>query len=316
MMIYFAPMEGITGYIYRRAPARIFNQIDKYFTPFIAANQYGSFSSKELNDVLPAHNAGVHVVPQILTNNAADFLLSAKQLKDFGYEEINLNLGCPSGTVVAKNKGSGFLALPDALDRFLDQVYEEVDMKLSIKTRLGKESPAEFYRLLEIYNQYPVEELIIHPRVQKDFYKNTPHWDLFLEARRLSKHRICYNGDLFTSQHIEAFREVFPDLNEVMIGRGLLINPALGSGEANHQVIKGAIRQFHDEIYLGYQEIMSGERNVRFKMKELWFYMSHTFSNFEKYAKRIKKAQHLRDYEEAVTQLFDEQEIIPPYRNI
>ncbi|MGL6173690.1 MAG: tRNA dihydrouridine synthase [Cellulosilyticaceae bacterium] len=311
MKFYFAPMEGVTGYIYRNAHATFFNNVDKYFLPFIAANQYGSFSSRELNDFLPEHNQGVVVIPQILTNNAEDFIRTSKQLKEYGYNEINLNLGCPSGTVVAKNKGSGFLSQREALDKFLDTIFEADITNISIKTRIGKEDPQEFYELIKIYNKYPMEELIIHPRIQTDFYKNKPNLEVFKDALALSKHTICYNGDIFTTKHFEAFIEQFPMVEHMMLGRGLIANPGLITEIHEQKIVdKQLFKQFHDKLYEDYQGILSGDRNVLFKMKEAWFYMIYMFSNHEKYAKKIKKSQKLSDYESAVQSLFEEQEIV------
>ena len=169
MKYYLAPMEGITGYIYRNAYEKFFHNIDKYFTPFIVPNQSRSLKTKELRDILPENNQGMNIVPQILTNDSEGFIVTAKKLKQLGYNEVNLNLGCPAGTVVSKNRGSGFLALRDELDRFLEEIYKIEDMKISIKTRIGKDTPEEFYKLIEIYNKYPLEELIIHPRTREDF---------------------------------------------------------------------------------------------------------------------------------------------------
>lgn len=311
MKFYFAPMEGVTGYVYRNAHATFFNNVDKYFTPFIAANQHGKLSSRELNDILPEHNKGYTVVPQILTNNAEDFIRTMKQLKDYGYNEVNLNLGCPSGTVVAKGKGSGFLAQREALDQFLEDVFNEAVTKISIKTRIGRDVPEEFEELIKIFNKYPLEELIIHPRVQKDYYRNTPNMDVFKAALAESKNPVCYNGDIFTAQDYENFRAMCPDVEMVMLGRGLIANPGLITDiVAGETVDKAILKAFHDKMYEGYQDIMSGDRNVLFKMKESWFYMMHIFSNPEKYAKKIRKAQKLHDYEAAVNSLFEEQEIV------
>lgn len=311
MKFYFAPMEGVTGYIYRNAHATFFNNVDKYFLPFIAANQHGSFSSRELNDFLPEHNQGIVVIPQILTNNAQDFIRTSKQLKEYGYDEINLNLGCPSGTVVAKNKGSGFLAQREQLDRFLETIFEADITKISIKTRIGKEDPQEFYELIKIYNQYPMKELIIHPRVQTDFYKNKPNLEVFEDAIKLSKHTICYNGDIFTSRNFEDLKYKFPNVEHIMLGRGLIANPGLITEIKEQKILeKQILKQFHDKLYEDYQGILSGERNVLFKMKETWFYMMHMFSNYEKYGKKIKKSQKLSDYEKVVQSLFEEQEIV------
>ena len=174
--IYLAPMEGVTTFLYRRAHAAVYGPLDKYFTPFLEPREKRSMKTKERNEVLPEHNKSLNVVPQILTNHAAGFLELAGTLWEMGYREINLNLGCPSKTVVTRGKGSGFLAAPEELDRFFDAVYKGLpgEMKLSVKTRIGVEADEEFERLLAIYNQYPISELIIHPRLQQDYYKNHP----------------------------------------------------------------------------------------------------------------------------------------------
>ena len=187
MKFYLAPLEGVTTYVYRNAYHKHFRPMDKYFTPFIVPHKEKNFSTREKKELSPENNQGLFVVPQLLTNNAEDFLKTANDIVKFGYDEINLNLGCPSGTVVAKKKGSGFLAFPEELERFLDEIFNKADFKISIKTRIGKENPDEFYRLLEIYNKYPMEELIVHPRIQTDYYKNTPNWKMFEEAYKHSK---------------------------------------------------------------------------------------------------------------------------------
>ena len=311
MKFYFAPMEGITGYIYRNAHHACFNHIEKYFSPFIMPNQSESFKTKELNDILPEHNQGLFLVPQLLTNNAKDFIHTSKKLKQLGYDEINLNLGCPSGTVVSKNRGSGFLAKTMELDAFLEEIFTESVTKISIKTRIGKDQPEEFYELIEIFNKYPMEELIIHPRIQKDFYKNKPNMVIFKEGLTISKNPVCYNGDIVTSRDYSSFCTNFPSVSTVMIGRGLLSNPSLTKDiQHNIKLDKRLLREFHDRIYEGYKSVLFGDRNVLFKMKEVWFYLITSFSNHEKYAKKIKKAERLSDYEKAVCDLFNEQDLL------
>lgn len=311
MQFYFAPMEGITGYVFRNVYQKYFGCIDKYMTPFIMPNQNRCFNSREKNDVMPEHNRGLFVVPQILTNCPENFIKTAEKLKEIGYEEINLNLGCPSKTVVSKGKGAGFLAHPAQLDQFLYEVFERVSIRVSIKTRIGKDSPEEFYSLVEIFNQYPLEELIVHPRIQQDFYNNKPNYEVFQRSLQLSKNPVCYNGDIVTVQDYRAFTERFPGVKRIMVGRGLLRNPGLiGEIVCQRPLDKQTLRAFHDDLYEGYQSILFGDRNVLFKMKELWFYLIQIFSGHEKYAKKIRKAERLCAYEEAVTALFCEQEII------
>lgn len=311
MKYYLAPMEGITGHIYRNVYEKYFHNIDKYFTPFIVPNQSLSLKTKELRDLLPENNEGLNVVPQILTNDAEGFILTANKLKQLGYDEINLNLGCPAGTVVSKKRGSGFLAYPDELDKFLDEIYKISDMKISIKTRLGKERPEEFYNLIEIYNKYPLEELIIHPRTREDFYGNIPNLKMFKEALSLSKHSICYNGDIFTTENYNDIVKEFPEIDKVMLGRGVLANPGLiGEIRENNFISKEILKEFHDEIFENYTILLNEDKNAMYRMKELWGYMSHIFTDNKKYYKKIKKAQKAKDYREAVSRLFEEQEII------
>lgn len=311
MKYYLAPMEGITGHIYRNAYEKYFHNIDKYFTPFIVPNQSLSLKTKELRDLLPENNKGLNIVPQILTNDSEGFILTANKLKQLGYDEINLNLGCPAGTVVSKRRGSGFLAYPEELDRFLDKIYKIKDMKISIKTRLGKEMPEEFYNLIEIYNKYPLEELIIHPRTREDFYGNIPNLKIFKEALSLSKHSICYNGDIFTTENYNEIVKEFSEIDKVMLGRGILANPGLiDEIKDNKFISKEILKEFHDEIFENYTVLLSEDKNAMYRMKELWGYMSHIFTDNKKYYKKIKKAQKAKDYREAVSKLFEEQDII------
>lgn len=306
MKYYLAPLEGVTTYVYRNAYHRHFHPMDKYFTPFIVPHKEKKFSTREKKELSPENNQGLFVVPQLLTNNAEDFLKTAKDIKAFGYDEINLNLGCPSGTVVAKNKGSGFLAFPDELDRFLDKIFNNSDFKISIKTRIGKEHPEEFHRLLEIYNKYPLEELVVHPRVQTDFYKNKPNWDMYQEAYKQSKNPLCYNGDIFNTDNYREFMNRFSNTDTIMLGRGIIANPALVSQLVNKEdFAKEKLLSFHSEIYEEYKRISSGDRNVLFKMKELWFYMAGLFVEPDKYMKKIKKSERLKDYENVIQALFE-----------
>lgn len=311
MRFYFAPMEGITKYLYREAFNYYFGGIDKYFTPFISPDKNTCLNKKELNDILPEHNKNMHVVPQILTNNADDFIRTSVELKKYGYDEVNLNLGCPSGTVVSKKRGSGFLAETEKLDQFLDEVFSGLDMKISVKTRIGKTDPDEFGPLMEIYNKYPLEELIIHPRIQTDIYKNKPNLKVFKEALSIARVPVCYNGDIFTVNDYKEFHEKFPDVDTVMLGRGLIANPGLvESIKTGKMPEKETIKKFHDMVLAGYEELLFGERNILFKMKEFSLYLVYIFSDYEPYAKRIKKASRLSEYKLAVSALFKEQDIV------
>lgn len=184
MRFYLAPMEGLTGHIFRNALERYFPGTDRYFTPFIAPDQKKILRTKETRDVLPENNLAQHIVPQILTNNPEHFIRTTEVLQELGYDEVNLNLGCPSGTVVSRGRGSGFLAYPEELDRFLEQIFAGSKTKISIKTRVGVDNSDDAFRLLEIYRKYPLSELIIHPRTRAEFYRGVPNLDLFGEMTK------------------------------------------------------------------------------------------------------------------------------------
>ena len=260
---------------------------------------------------MPENNEGLNIVPQILTNDSEGFINTARKLKALGYDEINLNLGCPSGTVVSKGRGSGFLAKVDELDEFLEEIYKIDDMKISIKTRLGKEKAEEFYKIVEIYNKYPLEELIIHPRTREDFYGNTPNLEVFKDALSLSKHSICYNGDIFTLEAYKNFTENFEDVDKVMIGRGLLSNPGLIKEiKYGEYLDKETLKLFQEEIFNNYKIVFNEDKNAIYKMKELWGYMIHIFDDNKKYLKKIKKSQNSKDLKEATIELLNNRDIV------
>lgn len=312
MKNYMAPMEGVTNYIYRNAYHKFYHPMDKYFTPFISAKPNKRFSDKEIREISPENNRGMYLVPQILANNGDDFLETARILKEeYGYKEVNLNLGCPSGTVTAKGKGAGFLGEPEKLAAFFDKIFSKCDMEISVKTRIGTDYEEDWELLLKIYKSFPLKELIIHPRLLKDYYGNTPRLDAFLKAQDTISVPLCYNGDIFTRVDYERITQSLPNADTFMFGRGLIKTPWLLSmiitGEKPD---KKKFREFHDTLYFQYGEILSGERNVLFRMKELWSYMAPSFTNYEKYAKKIKKAQNLRSYNETVEMLFSSQELI------
>ena len=303
---YMAPLESVTTWIYRQAHAKIYGRLDKYFIPFLEPHEKRDFKTRELQEILPEHNENIYAVPQILTNRSEGFIKLAKALKDWGYEGINLNLGCPSKTVVTKGKGSGFLAKPEELERFLTEIFDALsgEVKISVKTRIGKEDPEEFPALLELFNKYPMEELIIHPRVQKDGYGNVPRLELYELAEKQSVNPLCYNGDLYTREQIRNFAERFPGTERLMFGRGFLRDPGLlyNEGKDSKDIFE-KFWAFHDLVYEGYQERNMGDRNVLFKMKELWSYQVYQFSEPERLFKTFKKVQDCNEYEQMIRNL-------------
>ncbi len=275
---YFAPMEGITVWQFRALHCRIFGGVDRYFSPFLSPNQHHVFSKKELGDVLPEHNEGVPLVPQILTRRSEDFIWCAGDLEAMGYREVNLNCGCPSGTVTAKGKGAGLLLDLTALDRFLDQVFSHVNVAVSVKTRLGLVDPEEFFAVLEVYNRYPLSELIIHPRVQAELYRGTPHREVFDACVPKARPPLCYNGDLTGAEDCRAFCQGHPAVDRVMVGRGLVGNPALAREvQGGPAATREELRAFHDGLYRSCCEAFQSEKNAMRPMKEIWFYLLSLF---------------------------------------
>ena len=328
MQIYFAPLESITGYVFRNVYEEYYGGIDRYFTPFITATDSRRLRNKEMRDILPENNQVGCLIPQIMSNRAEEFLRVADQMAELGYDTVNLNLGCPARTVVSKGKGSGFLARTVALDRFLEEVYRECPLKISIKTRLGVDDPEEFPEIIDIYNKYPVEELIIHPRVQKDYYKNTPNLEMFAEAVRRCNMPLCYNGDICSLEDYERIRKRFPVVSRMMIGRGLLAHPELAlqiqEREADRSVKTsadpgeqtGGIRNLSDRERLNhigayanalceaYCEAYGPGQPVLFKMKELWGFLADSMPDGKKLRKKIHKTQRLDGYQRLMREVF------------
>ena len=320
--ISFAPMEGITGPTYRRVHREFFGGVDRYYTPFLAANKNHKFKHRETREFLPYDPC---LVPQVLTGKAEDFVWAAKTIADAGYEEVNLNLGCPASTVVTKKKGSGLLADTYALECFLDGIFSAPDLpKISVKTRIGFNSPDEAEYLGELYANYPFCEVVIHPRVRQEFYSGVPDLDAFRIMKGKLSCPVCYNGDIRTPE--DAFRicDMFPYVHHIMIGRGLVSNPALAKEIRRRSVDIESVdsekvdvisdptrpdnelmREFVDTLWREYSEIFSGERDVLFKMKELWFHMGSMYPEYSKQLDAIKKCRHADEYHEQVRKILD-----------
>ena len=309
---YLAPMEEVTGYVYRNVYHAMFGDMDRYFTPFIAPTKKKILKTRERKEVAPENNQGMNVVPQILTNDTQQFLDTCNMLIGQGYHEVNLNLGCPAATVVSKKKGSGFLDNIGRLDQFFETVFEEIaalpeerKCRVSVKTRIGMEFPEEFEDIMEVYNRYPFSEIIIHPRLQKDYYQNHPNLDVFGEALKQSAHPVCYNGDIFTKEDYDTFCGRFPTVERVMLGRGVVTNPGLVREIRTGQTITTTeLKEYHDRLYAGYREAMGSEKDALFKMKEVWSYLGKMFPESERELKKVRKANRPEEYQEAVRRVF------------
>lgn len=331
MNYYFAPMEGITGYIYRNAVWRHFPYVDKFYAPFIQPNPKRVFVPKEERDILPEHNVGIPLVPQVLTCSADGFIRAGKALEAYGYTEVNLNLGCPSGTVVSKGKGAGMLADQDRLRAFFDEVFSvDWNAEITVKTRLGVTEEDDFQELMKVFLQFPIAELIIHPRYRMDYYKGMPRLEAFQQALQINcagevyrkpsdnnaSMKICYNGNIFTKKDYDRLLAECGDKNlaGVMLGRGLLANPALVRElKGGTSLTMEELKAFHDDIFASYQALDFGEKNILFKMKELWNYWGTIVTGVQKELKRVRKANRFADYRTAVEAVFSEGQFTDTY---
>ena len=305
MEIGFAPMEGVTGYIYRRVHREFFPGADIYRAPFIAPDSTGRFKAGSLRDVLPENNRDIPLLPQILANNPAAFLAVADELAAMGYTAVDLNVGCPSGTVVAKHKGSGMLSDLTSLDAFLDTVFSRCRLQVSVKTRLGLEGADEFPAILDIYRKYPVSRLCVHARTRSGMYKSPVDFGAFGKALAVFGERACYNGNIVSPGTYDALLDRFPSLSSLAVGRGAVADPAL------LRLLRGGsplsleeFREFHDRLVA--ETLASGLSEVFTvaRMKEVWYYMIRKFPGGDRHLKAICKAKHLDDYTAAVRSLF------------
>ncbi|MBO6158080.1 MAG: tRNA-dihydrouridine synthase family protein [Firmicutes bacterium] len=347
MFIEMAPMEGITNYIYRQVFAKHFGGIDHYYTPFISPNQTESLQSREWKELAPENNQGLVVIPQILTKNPDHFLWAAHQAASLGYEEVNYNLGYPSGTVVSKGKGAGMLRNTHYLDQVLEKIYGHCPIRVSIKTRIGVADPAEFEDILAVFQKYPLARLIIHPRVQKEFYKGTVHKEIYQLAADYAASTgsgepypsgsdagskglcLVFNGNLATIEDCQNILKAFPSTGGLMLGRGLLTDPALAlklkawkkdpenaaskdfSAPSACRLTMDAFASFHEDLVRRNSEVLQGSHQVLHRLKEFWPYWYVNFTNGEKYWKRVRKARYFSDYQDTVSAIIRQEEIIP-----
>lgn len=301
MRYYFAPMEGITDSVYRRLHSKHFSGVDRYYMPFLSPTQHRTLTHREERELPMADSVSFTAVPQVLTKVAEDFLWAAEVCADRGYTEVNLNTGCPSGTVTAKGKGAGMLRDPEELDRFLDTVCAASAIPVSVKTRLGYASSEEFPRLLEIFNRYPIKELAVHPRVRADFYKGPVDMAAFAWCLENSKNPVCYNGDLTSMAQVEEFSGRYPQVEAVMLGRGLVGDPGmLSPGGTDMETLKA----FHDELVEEYRVVFGSARNSMFRMKDIWRLLICRFDGGEKLWKRLRKSTDLADYLSITNEIF------------
>ena len=308
--LYLAPLRGFTDYIYRNAFSRHFDGFDEALTPFIPTLKTIRAKPSHLKDVLPENNAAMPVVPQIIGNNYENFIALARQLSDLGYDTVNWNLGCPFPMVAKKQRGSGLLPHPDRIDDFLNKTVPAIPNRLSVKIRLGRKSNKEVFRLLPVFNRYPLKEIIIHPRTGEQRYSGKPDLDTFQLCLEKTDHRTIYNGDINDLETFKRLAERFEAINHWMIGRGAIINPFLPAiikaGQDKFTDRVETFRRFYMDLFGEYQKVFSGPGHLLERMKGFWFYFSQAFEDGLKIRKKVHRTHKLNRYLEIVERFFDE----------
>ncbi len=305
MQYYAAPMEGLTDRVWRQAHQKYFGGADRYYAPFISPPENRVPVKKKMAELAPESNPGAPLIPQLLGRDGGCAAWMIGVLRGMGYTEINLNFGCPAGTVTAKGKGAGMLRDPEALDAFLREVFAQAGGPISAKTRLGVTSPAEFERILEVYGRYPLAELIVHPRVLRQLYRGEADRAAFARALPACAAPVCYNGDIAAPDELHALEAAFPTLHALMAGRGLIADPALfrtarGGPAAN----KEELAAYLGELYAGYTAAFGDARCAISRMKAIWHYTIGLFDGADRLEKQLKKLREPWEYEVTVGQIF------------
>lgn len=304
-----SPLQGFTDFRFRNAFHKHFGGIDTFYSPYIKLNGKLVVKGSYERDILPENNTALEVIPQIITNDADEFLFVVKYVQQFGYKELNWNLGCPYPMVAKCGMGSGLIKNTDQIEHILKRVHNETDIIVSMKMRMGYENATEILDVFPILDQYPIKNIAIHARIGKQLYKGGVDLDSFQNCLDYTKHKIYYNGDITSVTKFNELQERFPSIDHWMIGRGLISNPFLPSMIKNNttEYPKNKLEifeAFHDEIYQEYDAYLSGPTPIRMKMLGFWEYFSESFSNPQKTFKKIKKAGNSKNYEIAVKEIF------------
>lgn len=304
-----SPLQGFTDFRFRNAFHKHFGGIDTFYSPYIKLNGKLVVKGSYERDILPENNNTLEVIPQIITNDAEEFLFVAKYVQQFGYKELNWNLGCPYPMVAKCGMGSGLISNTSQIEHILKRVHNETDIIVSMKMRMGYENPTEILDVFPILEQYPIKNIAIHARIGKQLYKGGVDLDSFQKCLDTSKQKIYYNGDITSVAKFKELQERFPSIDHWMIGRGLIADPFLPSMIKNNTTEYPKNRfeifeAFHDEIYREYDAYLQGPTPIRMKMLGFWEYFSESFSNPQKTYKKIKKAGNSKNYEAAVKEIF------------
>jgi tRNA-dihydrouridine synthase B len=286
MKLILAPLQGVTDHHFRNSWSLFFGGIDEMVTPFIPAVTGERVKPLHIRDVLPENNAPeLNIIPQVLANNARGMLLLAGALKQLGYKEMNWNLGCPSLVVSRHGRGCGLMPKPGVVGDILAEIMGDLPLKLSVKLRSGMYSNAELPDILHVLNDFPLSCIIHHPRLGVQMYDGTPDLESFAVTLKMSKHPVVYNGDIMTVEDLRVLQRRFPEVDQWMLGRGVLKNPLLPEqirGNLPVPVTIDRIRQF----YLHLEDSLSAQglspQRLSSRLKEYWQYFSFWFADPQK----------------------------------
>ena len=300
--LYLAPLQSFTDHHFRFAFQSVYGNVDRFYAPYLKMAHDGTMKEGPKVDVLPENNPLEPIVPQIMACSAIEFMIMADYLKNLGYEEVNWNLGCPYPMVAKRDLGSGILNKPDKLFSILDEVLPRIDMKLGIKMRMGYEDTRDILSILPKLNDYPLSELIVHARYGKQLYNGPCDYERFNEVIPLTNHKLVFNGDITTVEGFRTVKELFPEINHFMIGRGAIANPML------FEMIQEDNSEFPDErneLFREFLEILleshlkssNNHGNILIKMTHYWEYFSGSFENGKSYYRIVKKANSITEYQ-------------------
>jgi tRNA-dihydrouridine synthase B len=308
LTIHSSPLQGFTDFRFRNTFQQFFGGIDQYIAPYIRVNGNLEIKPAGERDVLPSNNRSLDLIPQIITKDADEFLFVAKYVQKLGYTELNWNLGCPYPMIAKRGMGSGLLSMPGKINEILTRVSAESDIQVSVKMRLGYESPQEIFHVLPVLERYRLVNIAIHPRIGKQLYRGEIDLKSFEECLGRSSHKIIYNGDITSVRSFRKMKERFPAINHLMIGRGLIADPFLptmikADNPAYPENRYEVFNSFHDALFSSYEEALSGQKHLLMKMYSFWEYFIQSFPRSPKGLKKIKKARSLSVYREVVKQI-------------
>ena len=303
-----SPLQGFTDATFRNAQQKYFGGIDTFYAPYIRFNRKMIIKGSYQRDLDPAVNTTLNVIPQVMTADADHFIFVIKYIQSLGYKELNWNLGCPYPMVTKSGMGSGLICNTEKIDHILDRAHSETDCTISMKMRLGYDSPSEILESFNILDKYPLKNVAIHARLGKQLYKGGVDLEAFQQCIDVAKHTLYYNGDITTVAQFKAMRERFPSIEHFMIGRGLIADPFLPSMIKADSTIYpenrwDIFKEFHDTIYQQYDAMLSGPTPIKMKMLGFWEFFAQSTHNPHKVYKAIKKATNAFKYTRAVSEI-------------